>query len=242
MSTPLTDLTLRSPAPRGLSDVVQTVTGRRPDGVPWMGPALLFNDTAVQTALALPSPGAGEVLLHEYQAVRFSGPFPLDVPVPVTARPGKEVSVTFGAPPVAELRAAFRVASAEVLVQAAPLRARLPGDISLEVTTDAASVETYLTLSGDQNPIHSDQDHANRLGLAAPIVPGILLVSLLQPYVGAAEAVTARFIAPVPVGASLRVAVQRRAKDRVRAMLVRDGAAYVVADVVLKPEPPSVTS
>lgn len=234
---------LRSAAADALADLVHTVTGRRPDGLPWTAPALLFNDPAVQTALALPCPGPGEVLLHEYQALRATGTLPLDAALPVAAVPGKEVSVSFGAPPVVELRAAFRLAPAKVLAEAAPLRAHLPEDVSEEIPVSATAVQTYLHLSGDQNPIHKSQAEADRLGLPSPIAPGLLLLSLMQPFVGGtAKTVTARFIAPVAVGAALRVGVQRRSEGRQRAMLLQNGAAHLVVDVQAMPELPSATS
>ncbi len=113
---------------------------------------------------------------------------------------------------------------------------------------DAASVETYAWASGDTNPIHATADAAAAVGLAGPIVQGMLvmghMVRLAEAWWADAEVCSAKvlFARPVSVGESLNV--DGRVVDgggglvagRCTLRLVArncGGAAVALADVVL---------
>lgn len=72
---------------------------------------------------------------------------------------------------------------------------------------------TYQHASGDNNPVHHDCAAARSLGLERPIAPGMMILGMLtsllfrtleQPMVSRLDAM---FIAPVPAGTTLRLAV-----------------------------------
>ncbi len=47
-----------------------------------------------------------------------------------------------------------------------------------------ADVDEYADLTGDANPIFTDASHARRLGLVAPVIPGVLLGGLFSTLLG----------------------------------------------------------
>ncbi len=79
-----------------------------------------------------------------------------------------------------------------------------------------AAVEQYLLLSGDDNPLHRDRDHARGFGLDDVIVPGMLVAGLAQYGLGqtlsqpAPPEMRIRFMAPVDVGSIVRFGVINR--------------------------------
>lgn len=73
-------------------------------------------------------------------------------------------------------------------------------------------VERYLTLSHDPNPIHRDDVAAQAVGLAQAVVPGMLIAGLCEVALKSvgidAEEMRTRYLAPLPIGAALRLGVQ----------------------------------
>jgi len=111
---------------------------------------------------------------------------------------------------------------------------------------DAAMVSAYAVASGDDNPIHTDPAAARAVGLAGPIVQGMLSMALagraLAGWLPAARCVklSCRFALPVPVGATLTVGARvvqrddtaRRAVLRV-AIRSEDGRMAAMAEAVM---------
>ncbi len=241
-----------------LADLVAAITGQseaRGD-LPWLAPALIFADPAVQRGLHMPPTDPGEVLLQDYQAIRYSSPFPLDRPLIATVQQDRRktsadfrfaLSGTEGTP-CAELDTALRVVSGAEVGKAQPARSRPDAgqgasDVS-PMAVSQAQVDRYLALSGDRNPIHFDPAIARAMGLRAAVVPGLLLISLIQPACRRAapgtclQELKARFLAPVCVDEAFRVVVQSRGEGaapgshRLRAHLLGPGdGAVAIADL-----------
>jgi acyl dehydratase len=127
-----------------------------------------------------------------------------------------------------------------------PLRAAVGTDLgaSEPQTIDQAMVDAHAATTGDAQWIHNDPERARREGpYGGPVVQGFLLLSLLSRH-GAALRIPesgsvamlvnygfdrVRFVAPVPVGATVRVRgrladVRPKGSDR----------AVVVLDVVME--------
>lgn len=109
-------------------------------------------------------------------------------------------------------------------------------------SVDMAMVGSYAAASGDDNPIHVDAAAARSIGLAAPIVQGMLLMGLADTALGdwlpnaTCAKLSTRFALPVPVGAAVtvsgRVVRADEADGRARATLrvfIKDGAGKAVA-------------
>ncbi|WP_229055074.1 type I polyketide synthase [Aeromicrobium sp. Leaf350] len=76
-------------------------------------------------------------------------------------------------------------------------------------------MRAFAAVSGDHNPIHTSDAAALLAGLGSPIVHGMWVSALAQRAVGRpVEGWTARFLAPVRLGAALDVRVDRVALDR----------------------------
>ncbi|MGX9353351.1 MaoC family dehydratase [Shimia sp. W99] len=83
----------------------------------------------------------------------------------------------------------------------------------------AEAVSGYLALSHDDNPIHSDDNAARAVGLSGAVLPGMMLCgvceyALVQAWPGIwVREMKTRFMASVPVGASVRFAMVPRKTD-----------------------------
>lgn len=222
--------------------------------LPYLAPALLFSTPLAQAQIGVPHPAAGDVLLHDYQAIRYDAPLPCDRALDIgLSQSGNDYAITVTCDGVAALRldTALRVVARREVMGLKPTQFRAVDSLAtlgfrqgLSVTQ--AKVDRYLALSGDTNPIHSDVPMAEALGLAAPIVPGLLLVSTIQPACHSAlptmslVSLKARFMAPLCVGAPYQIALQDRGDGdtgkRLRAYLMTDSAqALAVADLVFQP-------
>lgn len=95
-------------------------------------------------------------------------------------------------------------------------------------TFTQADVHVFAAVSGDDNPLHLDPDFAATTRAGEPILHGMLTASLISTLVGTQlpgpgglyMSQTLRFVAPVPVGATVearaRVIELNPAKQRVR--------------------------
>jgi acyl dehydratase len=246
---------------RGLADLVADVTGSRLAGPPFLAPVLLYSDPSVQSQLDLPLPQGDAILVQEFQGVEYPAAFPLntDLDAAATVRPQDDIvelrfSLSAAQAAVAHLSTVLRRVPVTDLgaVKATPFRTESLGDSvrwSAPFTVSQHQTDRYLTLSGDRNPIHRDPAEARRLGLTAPIVPGLLLVSLIQPICEASVpggwlvSLKSRFLAPLCMLAPLRIGVQLRggALDQVqkaRAYLIdMDDRALAIVDLQVRTTP-----
>ena len=237
----------------GLSDLIAEITGTRPRALPTLAPALLFADDAVQSRLDMPHASQADILIHDAQSIALDGAFPCDTALAARARrtpkgPLTEFTFTLmnGGSPVASLGTTLRLVPKTDLgaVKPTPFRTGSLTDTEWTgpLTVSQAQTDRYLALSGDANPIHQDVTQAQALGLPAPIVPGLLLLSLIQPAAEAAfpdarlTSLKSRFLAPLCVGNPMRIGLQPRGQTRARAYLIANGdRALAIADLTFQP-------
>lgn len=107
---------------------------------------------------------------------------------------------------------------------------------------DAARVLAYAAASGDDNPIHTDEATARRIGLDGTIIQGMLLMGLADEALASwrpaspCRRLTARFARPAPTGSEVviggRVVKTETVGETALATLrimVKDGAGAVLA-------------
>ncbi len=80
----------------------------------------------------------------------------------------------------------------------------------------AEDVRTFARLTGDDNPIHVDEEYASKTRFGKPIVHGVLLLGIISKVLGRdfpghgsiAVAISCRFLRPVPVGSEITVEIK----------------------------------
>ncbi|MEX0748245.1 MAG: MaoC family dehydratase [Rhodothermales bacterium] len=77
-------------------------------------------------------------------------------------------------------------------------------------------VLAFARLTGDDNPLHVDEEYARTTRFGKPIVHGVLLLGIISKVLGRdfpghgsiAVAISCRFLRPVPVGSEIQVEVK----------------------------------
>ena len=77
-------------------------------------------------------------------------------------------------------------------------------------------VRAFAEVTGDDNPIHLDEEHARNSRFGHRIVHGVLLLGIISKVLGRdfpghgsiAVSLTCRFLRPVPVGSEVRIEVK----------------------------------
>lgn len=80
----------------------------------------------------------------------------------------------------------------------------------------AEDVLKFAEITGDDNPIHIDEEYAKDSRFGKPIVHGVLLLGIISKVLGRdfpghgsiAVSLSCRFLRPVPVGSEIRVEVK----------------------------------
>lgn len=80
----------------------------------------------------------------------------------------------------------------------------------------AEDVRSFAELTGDDNPIHVDEEYAGTTRFGKPIVHGVLLLGIISKVLGRdfpghgsiAVGISCRFLRPVPVGSEITVEVK----------------------------------
>ena len=92
-----------------------------------------------------------------------------------------------------------------------------PGDsFTYSRTISADDVRAFAEITGDDNPIHVDEDYARESRFGKPIVHGVLLLGIISKVLGRdfpghgsiAVSLSARFLRPVPVGSEVTVEIK----------------------------------
>ncbi len=80
-------------------------------------------------------------------------------------------------------------------------------------TISESDVRLFADVTGDDNPIHIDPEHAAATRFGKPIVHGVLLLGIISKVLGRdfpgpgsiAVSISAKFLRPVPVGSEIRI-------------------------------------
>ncbi len=226
--------------------LIAAISGIDLPSVPVLAPALLFSDSKVQRQLDMPRPGPNEVVVQDYQSVRHMAALAVgDELSAAVTRPDRgtttefDITLSHAARPCVVLKTALRRVPRQDFTRRNATRFT-PGQIAGDagrvdgLCIPQAQVNAYLGLSGDRNPIHSDPTEAASLGFGAPIVPGLLLLALVQPFApaGRATAFRGRFMAPLMVDQPFSISLTHRGPGRLRAFIFTSNAgALALADM-----------
>lgn len=88
----------------------------------------------------------------------------------------------------------------------------------------AEDVRLFADLTGDDNPIHVDEEYAQATRFGKPIVHGVFLLGIISKVLGRnfpghgsiAVGISCRFLRPVPVGSEVTVEVKISEKNNKR--------------------------
>ncbi len=80
----------------------------------------------------------------------------------------------------------------------------------------AEDVKMFAEITGDDNPIHVDEEYAKKSRFGKPVVHGVLLLGLISKVLGrdfpghgsVAVGISCRFLRPVPVGSEVTLEVK----------------------------------
>lgn len=117
-------------------------------------------------------------------------------------------------------------------------------------------VRSFAEISGDDNPIHVDEEYARQTRFGRPVVHGVLLMGIVSKVLGRdfpghgsiAVSISCRFLRPVPVDSTIMVEVkiaekiEKRRHIRAKVYVYLDGKMAVGGEAVLiAPDPADVS-
>ncbi|MGE5388435.1 MAG: MaoC family dehydratase [Hyphomicrobiales bacterium] len=114
---------------------------------------------------------------------------------------------------------------------------------------DAAALQRYAAVSGDDNPLHLDDVLSMKIGLSAPPVHGMKLLAAFEPMLKAWRddltlvGLSAKFIQPILRGETVTLSgrVLRVSESEIFLRLFAHGAARtpgIIGEATLRREPP----
>ena len=120
---------------------------------------------------------------------------------------------------------------------------------SVERTITAEDVRTFADVTGDDNPLHVDEEYAAGTRFGHTIVHGVLLTGIISKVLGRdfpgpgsiAVSITCKFLRPVPVGSTVKVEVKVAEKIekyghiRMRVFVYLEGKMSLGGEAVLIP-------
>ena len=233
-----------------LAGLIEGITGKKLQNPPVLAAALLLSDPDVQNVLRFPNTALDQCLIHDYQSVENFGNLQANVTLfaecNLDPKPtGSEFDLALSQADkslVVSMKSALRIVSSVELAAAEPLAQRPAVSESLKhsepMKVSQQQVKNYLELSGDTNPLHFNARTIEELGLRGPIVPGMLILGLIQPFIeqlhpGQIRKMKARFAAPIYVGQSFQLSAEFRSSHKARVFAGREGAAYAIVDLTL---------
>ncbi len=118
-------------------------------------------------------------------------------------------------------------------------------------TVSAQDVQSFADVTGDDNPIHIDEEAAAASQFGHPVVHGVFLLGLASKVLGrdfpgdgsVAVSLSAKFLRPVPVGSEVTVEVkvaekiERFKHVRIRLYCYVNGKMCVGGEAVVIPPP-----
>lgn len=230
--------------PLGFAALLREISGRPlPSDLPWLTPALLLSHPPVAALCKVPQSQPGAILVQDYHSIDIAGPLvataPIDAELGRGLRDNAFTLITRLNLPNATIlqRSDMRFVPPQGLATAKGIAPPAPAQHWCQIT--AQMVADYLALSGDINPIHRDAAHARALGLSAPVIPGMLLVALVEPMLDdplPLHSIRCRFMRPVPLDATVDAmvgfALVQRPTGR-RAFVLHNDEAIAVVDLRL---------
>lgn len=233
-----------------LAGLIESITGKKLQNPPVLAAALLLSDPDVQHVLRFPKTAPDQCLIHDYQSVENFGDLQANVtiiaecnldPKPTGAEFDLAISQADKSM-VVSMKSALRIVPSGELAAAEPLAQRPAVSESLkhseQMKVSQQQVKNYLKLSGDTNPLHFDTRTIEELRLRGPIVPGMLILGLIQPIIeqlfpGRIRKMKARFAAPIYVGQSFQLSADIRSSHKARVFAGSEGAACAIVDLTL---------
>ncbi|SFM58427.1 Acyl dehydratase [Shimia aestuarii] len=199
--------------------------------VPMIAPAMLLGAPKIRELTHAMTPPEGLGVVHEAQVFQRAAPiYPEGCPEIWISGEAAAMSARFdfeiqsGDAALARMQTRLRFVSFEEMaaIQGTSFSSRFETSQTVWHVTGAIGAEevlSYLALSHDGNPIHSDDNAARAVGLPGAVLPGMMLCgvceyALVQAWPGIwVREMKARFMASVPVGASVRFAMVPRKTD-----------------------------
>lgn len=216
--------------------------------VPLIAPAMLLGRPEIAAATGAMTPPDGMGVVHESQMFRRVTPSRtagvVDVTIRSQVRPPSvlfDFEMAAGAPAQMQTRLRYVTPQEMAALRGTRFSDRFTtGDTVWRATAPIAAqaVGQYLALSHDRNPIHTSDAAARAAGLPGAVVPGMMLCGLaeavlcdIHPGQWVREMKT-RFMAAVPVGQAVRLAVVPRRRDADGAIELARIFAVAPGDVI----------
>ena len=110
-------------------------------------------------------------------------------------------------------------------------------------------VQAFADVTGDDNPLHVDEEYAAGTRFGTTVVHGVLLLGIISKVLGRdypghgsiAVSITAKFLRPVPVGSEIDIEIkvvekiERHKHVRLKVYAYRDGKMSVGGEAVVIP-------
>jgi acyl dehydratase len=122
---------------------------------------------------------------------------------------------------------------------------------SIDRTITAADVQSFADVTGDDNPLHVDEEFASKTRFGKTIVHGVFVVGIISKVLGRdfpgpgsiAVSISCKFLRPVPVGSTITLEVKVSEKIekyghvRMRVYAYLEGKMALGGEAVLIPPP-----
>ena len=192
--------------------------------VPIIAPAMLLGAPELEKATEQMQPPEGMGVVHESQVFQRGNAIPLGAPLVVEGRfeksgAAQKLGFTLNASgqSLGEMVTRLRFVTPDVMstLKGAQFKPSMNDAEMHWLETEPFSrecVALYLDLSQDPNPIHRCDEGARIVGLSQAVVPGMLIAGLCEAALDSigfrSFEMRTRFMAPLVVGAAMRIGVK----------------------------------
>ena len=245
MAKPVLDMLV----PKGVSSVDvaalrELLIGIVPGGMsynmetPVIAPAMLLGAEGLGALVHKMQPPIGMGVVHEGQKIRRKRRLPLDTALGlngavegVGATQVFSFTLTGGEENIGCMETRLRFVTPDIMrtLKGARFREAMntPDIVWFETkAVSLQSVERYLALSHDPNPIHRDENAARAIGLKGAVVPGMMIAGLCEVALSSVafpiSELRARYMAPLFIEERLHFGVQVKSARRARIFAVTD--------------------